>query len=79
MGAINTVQIKNTDLVRDMGTNAVLSTDTDGLRKYKEGRRRTIQAKREAQETKSRLTFLESEIESLKKLIGEITSLKGKH
>lgn len=73
---INTVPIQNTDLVRDMRTNAVLSTDADGLRKYRENRRRMLATKKETEETKIRLSTLEMEMAKLREIISDLSTMK---
>jgi hypothetical protein len=78
MKGMQTVQIQNTELVRDMKTNAVLNTDVDGLHRYRVNRQRILESKKSEQNTKERLSSLEQEIVSLRKIISEITSLKGK-
>lgn len=78
MKGVQTVQIQNTELVRDMKTNAVLNTDVEGLRRYRLNRQRILASKKTEHDTKERLSFLEQEMASLKQIISEITSLKGK-
>lgn len=72
MSITDIVQIENTEFVRDMGNKAVLNTDRVGLSRYKEGRRKAIQAKREAIETKTRLDSIEKEMSVLKKILSEL-------
>jgi hypothetical protein len=55
-----------------MSNKAVLNTDRAGLSRYKEGRRKAIQAKRDSLETKTRLDSIEQEMQSLKKIISEL-------
>lgn len=77
--SLNTVKVDtDSTLVRDMKTSAVLSTDVSGLRKYKENRKRTLDARREHQETKARLSSLETEMQNLRKIISDLSTIKGK-
>ncbi len=79
MSQLNTVEIKNTsDLVRDIRTKAVLNTDVEGLRKYKEQRTKALKDRRDAHETKQRLSSLEQEVQSLKTIISELANLKSR-
>ena len=77
-GLNNIVPIENTDLIRDMNTQAVLSTDVAGLQRYKESRRRTIAANKDLQETKRRLEVIEGDMRTLKKIVGELTTLRSR-
>lgn len=76
MGDLNIVQITNTELVRDMKTNAILNTDVEGLQRYKAQRRKALREKQESQETKQRLNSLEKEVLNLKNIISELATLK---
>ena len=79
MSTLNTVQIDNNpDLVRDMGSKAVVSTDVHGLLRYKEQRRRTVSQRNEFIETKKRLESIESEMASLKRIVSELSTLRNK-
>lgn len=78
VGLNNIVPIENTDLVRDMNSKAVLSTDVAGLQRYKESRRKSIAAVKDLQETKKRLELIETDMRTLKKLVGEITTLRSR-
>jgi len=76
---LNTVQIDNNpDLVRDMGSKAVISTDVNGLNRYKETRRKALALKQEHQETRQRLTTIETEMASLRRIVGELTLLRSR-
>lgn len=78
-GLNNVVPIENTtDLVRDLESKAVLSTDVAGLQRYKDTRRRTLTANRELQETKSRLEAIEGDMRTLKRIVGELTTLRSR-
>lgn len=76
---LNTVQIDNNpDLVRDMNSKAVVSTDAVGLGRYKEQRRKTLAQKQEHQETKKRLETIETEMASLKRIVSELSVLRSR-
>lgn len=77
--SLNIVKVDvDSTLVRDMKTSAVLSTDVSGLRKYKENRRRALNARQEHQDTKVRLSNLETEMQNLRKIISDLSTIKGK-
>lgn len=77
--SLNTVQIENNpDLVRDMGSKAVVSTDAAGLSRYKEQRRRLVAQKTEFQDTKQRLESIEKEMATLKLIVSELTVLRSR-
>lgn len=77
--SLNTVKVDvDSTLVRDMKTSAVLSTDVSGLRKYKDNRRRALNARQEHQDTKVRLSNLETEMQNLRKIISDLSTIKGK-
>jgi len=79
MSLINTVQIEsNPDLVRDLHSKAVISTDAIGLGRYKEQRKRTLAQRQESQETKQRLASIEGEMATLKRIVGELSVLKSR-
>lgn len=79
MGALNTVQIENNpDLVRDLSSKAVISTDLNGLRRYKEQRRKTVTQRNEFIETKTRLATIEGEMVTLKRIVSELMTLRNK-
>lgn len=76
---LNTVQIDNNpDLVRDMNSKAVVSTDAVGLGRYKEQRRKNLAQKQEHQETKKRLETIETEMASLKRIVSELSVLRSR-
>lgn len=76
---INTVQIDNNpDLVRDMNSKAVISTDVTGLHRYNEQRRKALSQKQEFQETKQRLATIETEMANLKRIVGELSVLRSR-
>jgi hypothetical protein len=78
MTMLNTVKIENTELVRDMETQAVLSTDVSGLRTYQEQRRKILAQRKEFHETKQRLETIEREMATLKKIVGELSVLRSR-
>lgn len=78
MSMLNTVKIQNTELVRDMDTQAVLSTDVGGLQAYQAQRRRILAQRKEAQDTKQRLESIEREMATLKKIVGELSVLRSR-
>lgn len=78
MTTLNTVKIENTDMVRDLDSKAVLNTDANGLIRYKEQRRRNTAAKQEVEETKQRLFSIEREMNSLKKIVCELSTMRSK-
>jgi len=75
---LNTVKIENTELVRDMNTQAVLNTDVQGLQTYQAQRRRVLAQRKEFQETKQRLESIELEMATLKKIVGELSVLRSR-
>lgn len=76
---INTIQIDNNpDLVRDMTSKAIISTDAIGLGRYKEQRRKSLAQKQEVEETKQRLVSIEREMDSLKKIVHELSTMRSK-
>jgi len=80
MSAINTVVPidNNPDLVRDMGSKAVVSKDVTGLLRYKEHRRRSVLQRDEFTETKKRLACIENEMTRLKQIISELGVLRNR-
>ena len=71
------VKVENqNNLVRDMGSNAVLNTDRNGLMEYY--RKRDIAKKeiQEREETKERLLKMEQEMAEIKNLLREIALLR---
>lgn len=75
----NTVQIENNpELVRDMNSKAVVSTDIVGLNRYNEQRRRLLLQKQEFQETKQRLASIETEMANLKRIVSELSVLRSR-
>ena len=78
MATLNSVKIENTELVRDMNSKAVVSTDVSGLSRYREQRKRNANAKRDSLETKQRLQIIEGEMLKLKEIISEIAVMRSK-
>lgn len=78
MSAINTLKIENTEFVRDMSSQAVVSTDIAGLGRYKEARRKSLVQRQEFQETKKRLETIEGEMLTLKRIVSELSVLRSR-
>jgi hypothetical protein len=79
MSSLNIVQIENsTDLVRDMNSKAILSTDAVGLGRYRAQRKKALDQKKEHLETKQRLETIEAEMQSLKRIVSELSVLRSK-
>lgn len=74
---METVKIQNTEFVRDMATKAVLNTDIDGLRRYKEARKRAIADRQATKDTKNRLETIEREMDALKRIVSELSVLRS--
>jgi len=75
----NTVPIENNpELVRDMNSKAVISTDVVGLGRYNEQRRKALLQKQEYQETKLRLASIETEMANLKRIVSELSVLRSR-
>ncbi len=70
MSKITHVRIKNTDMIREMSSQAVLSTNRSDLVKYQLARKLKLEEKKRVDD---RFTKLEQEIECLKQLIKEAT------
>jgi uncharacterized protein (UPF0276 family) len=73
---MQTVQIKDEKLVRDIHSKAVLNTDRKGLDEYlmkKEIAKRQVE---EQQETKFKLAKLEEEMTEIKSLLQEIANTR---
>jgi urease alpha subunit len=79
MSTLNTIKIQDApELVRDMGSKAVVSVDAQGLGRYKEQRRRMLAANQENLETKKRLATIEGEMANLKRILSELTVLRSR-
>jgi hypothetical protein len=73
------VQIKDKEnLVRDIHSKAVLSTDKNGLQEYLMKREIAKKQNEEKEETKMRLIQLEQDITDIKSLLMEIAELRFK-
>ena len=73
---MQTVQIKDAQLVRDIHSKAVLNTDRKGLDEYlmkKEIAKRQLE---EQKETKLNLAKLEEEMSEIKSLLQEIANMR---
>lgn len=70
---MNFAKVKdNPEFVRDMSTNAVLRFDAQELNQFNERRKRILEEKKEKEETKSRLSKIEDDMQEIKKMLKEI-------
>lgn len=76
---MDTVQIKNTEFVRDMDTKAVLNTDVEGLQKFQQTREKLVKEKRDRVETKERLRQLEQTVSEIKQILQDIAAIKERN
>lgn len=67
------VPIENTNLVRDMATQAVLNTDVEGQSRYRSLHKKRAAEIKESAETKQRLQEIEQELATIKKLMSELS------
>jgi hypothetical protein len=73
------VQIKDNDnLVRDIHSKAVLSTDKNGLQEYLMKREIAKKQNEEKEETKMRLIQLEQDMAEIKSILMEVAQLRNK-
>ena len=75
---MNTVQIKDSKLVRDIHSKAVLNTDRAELDNYYVKREIAKKQCEEQSDTKKKLTQLEEEMREIKSLLLEIADLRKK-
>jgi hypothetical protein len=75
---MNTVQIKDSKLVRDIHSKAVLNTDRAELDNYYVKREIAKKQYEEQSDTKKKLTQLEEEMREIKSLLLEIADLRKK-
>jgi hypothetical protein len=61
-----------------MDTKAVLNTDTNGLARYQEARKKALLTRQETQETKKRLAIIEQDMAALKTLLSELSVLRSR-
>ena len=74
--AITQVRIKDTSLVRDIHSKAVLNTDKAGLNDYMMKREIAKKQQEEQSETKMRLAQLEQDMLEIKNLLIEIAGMR---
>jgi hypothetical protein len=70
------VRIKDTSLVRDIHSKAVLNTDKAGLNDYMMKREIAKKQQEEQSETKMRLAQLEEDMTEIKNLLIEIAGMR---
>jgi hypothetical protein len=75
---MNTVQIKDSKLVRDIHSKAVLNTDRAELNNYYMKREIAKKQCEEQSETKLKISQLEEEMREIKNLLLEIADLRKK-
>jgi hypothetical protein len=75
---MNTVQIKDSKLVRDIHSKAVLNTDRAELNNYYMKREIAKKQCEEQSETKLKISQLEEEMREIKNLLIEIADLRKK-
>jgi hypothetical protein len=75
---MNTVQIKDTRLVRDIHSKAVLNTDRAELNNYYAKKEIVKKQQEDQTETKIKLSQLEEDMREIKKLLFEIADLRKK-
>lgn len=73
---METIQIKDTKLVRDIHSKAILNTDRVGLQEYYVKKEIAKKQQCEQLETKQKLQQLEQEMAEIKILLQEIASLR---
>jgi glutamine synthetase len=73
---MDTIQIKDTKLVRDIHSKAILNTDKAGLQEYYVKKEIAKKQQHEQFETKQKLQKLEQEMAEIKTLLQEIASLR---
>lgn len=70
------VQIKDTQLVRDIHSKAVLNTDRNGLQNYLMKKEISKRQQKEQTETKQKLIQLEQDMSEIKKMLQEIAEMR---
>lgn len=75
---MTTVQIKDTRLVRDIHSKAVLNTDRTELNNYYAKKEIAKKQHEEQTETKLKLSQLEEDMREIKQLLFEIADLRKK-
>ncbi len=76
MDDITHVRIENTDLIREMGSKAVLSTNRQELSRYQNARKMRLQEKQYQQYLEQRINKLEQQLQQLH---GTISTLLSQH
>lgn len=69
---MSNVKINDTSFVRDLHSKAILNTDKNGLANYMIRRTIAKQQQEESQETKNKISVLESEIYEIKSMLTEL-------
>jgi len=75
---MNTVQIRDSKLVRDIHSKAVLNTDRAALNSYYDKKEIVKKQNEDQSETKRKLIRLEEEMQEIKILLLEIADLRKK-
>jgi hypothetical protein len=75
---MNTVQIRDSKLVRDIHSKAVLNTDRAALNSYYDKKEIVKKQNEDQSETKRKLIRLEEEMQEIKLLLLEIADLRKK-
>lgn len=70
------VQTEDESLLRDVHSKALLNKNVQGLNEYRARKKHFEDMKKEKDETKDRLEKLEKDIEEIKNLLIQISSLK---
>jgi transposase len=70
------VQIKDSKLVRDIHSKAVLNTDKNGLQDYLLKKEISKRQQKEQTETKQKLIQLEQDMSEIKKMLQEIAEMR---
>jgi t-SNARE complex subunit (syntaxin) len=73
---MQTVQIENSNLVRDIHSKAVLNTDRRGLEEYLAKKEVAKKQQQDQLETKQKLAELEKDMAEIKSLLRDIAELR---
>jgi t-SNARE complex subunit (syntaxin) len=73
---MQTVQIENSNLVRDIHSKAVLNTDRRGLEEYLTKKEVAKKQQQDQLETKQKLAELEKDMAEIKSLLRDIAELR---
>jgi hypothetical protein len=71
------VKIKDSDYVRDMQSNAVLNVNKQELDEFNTKRHKILEEKKDKEETKIRLSKLESDLGEIKQLLKDIVDIRS--